>query len=57
MLRYSSTLSLVSALDGVGDQRHVPAALPLGKTPGTICTGDRVGLRAGLDGCCESRLH
>jgi len=24
----SSTLPLTSALDGVGDQRHVPAALP-----------------------------
>jgi hypothetical protein len=30
--RYSSTLSLTSALDGVGGQRHVPAALPPGKT-------------------------
>jgi len=28
---YSSTLSLTSALDGVGDQRHVPVALPPGK--------------------------
>jgi len=28
---YSSTLSLTSALDGVGDQRHAPAALPPGK--------------------------
>jgi hypothetical protein len=26
--RYSSTLSLTSALDGVGGQRHAPAALP-----------------------------
>jgi len=26
--RYSSTLSLTSAIDGVGDQRHAPAALP-----------------------------
>jgi hypothetical protein len=26
--RYSSTLSLTSALDGVGCQRHAPAALP-----------------------------
>jgi hypothetical protein len=25
---YSSTLSLISALDGVGDQRQAPAALP-----------------------------
>jgi len=26
--KYSSTLSLTSALDGVGGQRHAPAALP-----------------------------
>ena len=30
--RYTSTLSLTSALDGVGGQRHVPAALPPGKS-------------------------
>ena len=30
--RYSSTLSLTSALDGVGGQRHAPAALPPGMT-------------------------
>jgi hypothetical protein len=30
--RFSSTLSLTSALDGVGGQRHAPAALPPGKT-------------------------
>ena len=29
---YSSTLSLTSALDGVGGQRHALAALPPGKT-------------------------
>jgi len=29
--RYGSTLSLTSALDGVGGQRHDPAALPPGK--------------------------
>ena len=29
---YSSTLSLTPALDGVGGQRHGPAALPPGKT-------------------------
>jgi hypothetical protein len=29
--RDSSTLSLTSALDGVGSQRHAPAALPPGK--------------------------
>ena len=30
--RYSSTLSLTSALNGVGGQRHAPAALSPGKT-------------------------
>jgi hypothetical protein len=30
--RNRSTLSLTSALDWVGGQSHVPAALPLGKT-------------------------
>jgi hypothetical protein len=30
--RYSSTLSLTSALDGMGGQRQAPAALPPGKT-------------------------
>jgi hypothetical protein len=30
--RYRSTLSLTSALDWVGGQRHAPAALPPGKT-------------------------
>ena len=29
--RNSSTLSLTSALDGVGGQRHAPAALSAGK--------------------------
>ena len=28
---YRSTLSLTSALDGVGGQRHAPSALPPGK--------------------------
>jgi hypothetical protein len=45
--RYSSTLSLTLALDGVRGQRHVPAALPPGKTkyhctgwaPGPVWTG------------------
>jgi len=30
---YSSTLSLTSALGGVGGQRHIPAALLLGNCP------------------------
>jgi hypothetical protein len=35
----------------VGGQFHAPAALPLGKRPGTHCTGGWVGPKAGLDGC------
>jgi len=34
---YNTTLSLTSALDAVGGQRHVPAALPLGKTRYPLC--------------------
>jgi len=52
--RYSSTISLTSALDGVGGQRHVPAALPPGKT-WSHCVGGWVGPRAGLDGYGKSR--
>jgi len=38
--RYRSTLSLTSVVDEVGGQRHAPDALhPLGKRPGTHCTG------------------
>jgi hypothetical protein len=47
---YSFTLSLSSALDGVGGQSHAPAAVPR-EIPGTHCMGGLVGLRAGLDGC------
>jgi hypothetical protein len=53
--RCSSTLSLTSALDGVGGQRHAPAALPLGKRPGTHCVGGWVGPKVGVDGCGKSR--
>ena len=38
----------------VGDQHHVPAALPPGKRPGTHCTGGWVGPRASLEGCRKS---
>ena len=55
--RYSSTLSLTSALHGVRGQRQAPAALPPGKRPGTHCIGGWVGPRAGLDGCGKSRPH
>ena len=54
---YSSTLSLTSALDWVGGQRHAPAALPPGKRPGTHCIGGWVGLRAGMDGYGNARPH
>jgi hypothetical protein len=39
----------------LGGQLYAPAALPPGKIPGTHCTGDWVGPRAGLDGCRKSR--
>jgi len=55
--RYSSTLSLTSALDGVGGQRHAPAALLPGKRPGTQCIGGWAGPRAGLDECGKPRPH
>ena len=51
---YSSTLPSTSSIDGVGCQRHAPAALPQGR-PGTLCIGGWVGPRAGLDGCGKSR--
>jgi hypothetical protein len=55
--KYSSALSLTSALDGVGGLRHAPAALPPGKRLVTHCTGGCVGSVVGLDGCGKSRLH
>jgi hypothetical protein len=39
----------------VGFQLHAPAALPLGKRPGTHFIGGWVGPRAGQDGCRKSR--
>jgi hypothetical protein len=42
---------------GVGGQHHSLAALPLGKRPGTHCTGGWVGLRVSLDRCGKSRPH
>jgi len=41
-MRYNSTLSLPSAVDGVGNQSHAPAALPLERTA-TQCIGGLVG--------------
>ena len=40
---------------GLRGQRHAPAALPPGKSPGTHFIGGWVGPRAGLDGCGKSR--
>jgi hypothetical protein len=54
--RYRSALSLTSALDVVGGQRHAPAALPR-ERPGTHCTGGWVGPRVGPDRCGKSRIH
>ena len=54
--RYSSTLSLTSALDVVGGQRHAPAALPPVKTR-THCTGGWVTPRSGLDECRKFHPH
>jgi hypothetical protein len=47
--KISSTLSLTSALEKVGGQRHAPTALFPGKRPSTHCTGGWVGPRTGLD--------
>ena len=52
--RYSSTLSLTSALDGVGGQRHAPATLSPGKTRYPLYR--RLGAPQNrLDGCGKSR--
>jgi hypothetical protein len=55
--KYSSTLSLTSAIDRVGGQRHAPAAPYSRKRPGTHFTGGWVGLRVCLDGWGKSRPH
>jgi hypothetical protein len=53
--RFSSTLSLTSALDGMTGQHHASAALTPEERPGTYCTGGWVGSTAGLDECGISR--
>ena len=45
---YSSTLSLTSSLDGMGGQRHDPAAIPPGKTRYPLC--GRLGRPEGRSG-------
>ena len=53
--RYSSTLCLTSALDGVGSWCYAPAVSHAGERPGTHCVVGWVGPRVGLDGCGKSR--
>ena len=53
---YSSTLSLTSAVDEVGGQRHVSATLPLGKTR-YLCARGWVGPRVALEGRGKSCPH
>ena len=53
--RYSSTLSLTSALDMGGWSTPRPGRFTAGKGPGTNCTGGWVGPRAGMDGCRKCR--
>ena len=53
--RYSSTLSLISALDGVVVQRHTPAALPPGKVTRRLLYTRLGGSHGDLEGCGKSR--
>jgi hypothetical protein len=55
--RYSSTLSITSALDGGGWSAPSPGPLYPRDRLGTHCTGGWVGPRAGLDVCEKSRPH
>jgi hypothetical protein len=55
--RYSSTLSLVSALEGGGMASSTPRPLYPREGLGTHCTGGLVGPRAHLDGCGKSRPY
>ena len=57
MYRYSSTLSLASAIDGVGGQSDAPADLPPRKTLVTLCTGGWVGPMAGLYECGDEKKN
>jgi len=42
---------------GADGQRHVPAALTMGKRPATHYTGGWVGTKADLDWCGKSRPY
>jgi hypothetical protein len=54
---YSTTLSVTSAPDRVGDKRQATTALSSGKRPGPHRTGGCVGPMAHLDRYGKSRLH
>ena len=53
----NSTLSLISALDGIGGQRHGFSRFTPQEIPGTYCVGGWVGPRVGLDGCGNYIRH
>ena len=53
--RYSCTLSLTSALEGVCVHNHAPAVLPPGKRLGNHWTWGWMGPKNGLNGCAKSR--
>jgi hypothetical protein len=53
--RWSSTLSLTSALEGRACQCHARPLYPREKKPDTRCTGTLVNFAAGLDGQEKSR--
>jgi hypothetical protein len=55
--RYSSTLSLTSALHGGGWLTPRHGRFTLGKRPGTHSIGGCMGLRAGLAGTGKFRPH
>ena len=55
--RYSSTLSLTSALDGGGWLTPRHGCLTPGKTPVTYYKGSWLSPRAGMHWCGSSRLH
>jgi hypothetical protein len=55
--RYSSTLSLTSAVGEMGDNVHDQATLPLGNRSGIHCTGSWVVATTGLDNSGKFHPH
>jgi hypothetical protein len=55
--RYSSTLSVTSALDGSGQSTPRPDRFARGERPCAIWVRGCMHPTAGLDGCGKSRLH